>query len=735
MNLRLRKTKRFGRLFYRTMMTKKWWLLVISTSLLFVIGACTAVMLTTAYYDLDGLKKLRFATTLYDHNDKPAVALGDTKRDYVDLSKVKSKDLVKTFVAVEDERFYEHNGADLKGIGRAIAIDILTFSPRQGASTITQQVSRNIILNENKKTFLRKVYEIAIAYNLERKYSKKDILQAYLNYVYLGNDSRGIKMAAKIYFNKDITKEKLEPKEIALLAGLPKAPEGYNPYINPEQAKFRRNVILNKMAEKKIITQAQAEKYKKTSLGVNKKYLKNSRSDGSYQAYKDYLLREAEKRYGLKAEELVNGGYKIYTGMDKKAQRTLESTLRDSTFYKGNTKLNAGSTMLNPKTGSIAAIGGGRNYIRGYLNQALVPAQPGSSIKPLTVYGPAVEEKGYNQYTPISDAPFSYKGWSPKNMDHRFRGTLAMQDAVAQSLNVATSRLLVEKVGVNTAFQYANKMGLKLPSNDKSPAPLALGGLTKGVSTLQMAQAYSSFPNKGKMTEAHTIQKIVDVDGNVVEPKDDIQKNKRIFKASTASTMNNVLKHVVLSGSGRNAALSDGRDVAGKTGTTQNSKEAWFVGYTKEYVMATIVFNEQGSSVDLTGGEYPARIFNKVMGDTLAGTKISRLDNTNGSSNSPTNSDDDGWKTYYGDQSDQPSNQPTEPPSDQGNQPADETQGGEPSTPPQQPGTTTGGDNDNGGDTDDPPDEPDNPPTDGDNPQPPPTNDQGDTTGNDNTDP
>ncbi|SFS89385.1 transglycosylase domain-containing protein [Marininema halotolerans] len=728
MNLRLRKAKRSGRLFYRTMMTKKWWLLVMCTSLLFIIGGCAAVMLTTAYYDLDSLKKLRFATTLYDHDDKAVVTMGDSKKEYVDLNKVKSQELIESFVAVEDERFYQHNGADLKGIGRAIAIDILTLSPKQGASTITQQVSRNIILNENKKTFLRKVNEIAISYNLERKYSKREILQAYLNYVYLGNDCRGIKMAAKIYFNKDITKEKLKPNEIALLAGLPKAPEGYNPYIHPDEAKFRRNVVLNKMAEHKIITKDEAEKYKQTKLGVNKKYLQNSKSDGRFQAYKDYLLREAEERYGLDSKELVNGGFKIYTGMNKKAQLSLERALKDSTFYKGHDKLNAGSTMIDPKTGSIAALGGGRSYIRGYLNQALAPAQPGSSIKPLTVYAPAVEEKGYNQYSPVSDAPFSYRGWSPKNMDHMYHGNLALQDVAAKSLNVATARLLVDRVGVNTAFQYANKLGLHLQSSDKSPAPLALGGLTKGVSTLQMAQAYSVFPNKGKMTEAHTIQKIVDVDGNVVEPKDAIKKNQHIFKSSTASTMNNVLKHVVTAGSGRNAALSDGRDVAGKTGTTQNSKEAWFVGYTKEYVMATIVFNERGSRVDLTGGEYPARIFHEVMGETLSGTKVSQL-NSEGAKSTPSDNNNDGWNTYFGDQSDepdQPADQPSNPPSDQGNEPSDSaSQGGEPSTPPQRPG---GGDNNQGGDQ---PDDPgdgaggqdqgaDNP--EGDQGDPPPTN-------------
>ncbi|MFC4075344.1 PBP1A family penicillin-binding protein [Salinithrix halophila] len=655
MNVRLRRNmKRSGRLFYRAMMTKKWWLLVLSTSLLFMMGGCAAVLMTTAYYNLDSLKNMKFATTLYDHKGKPIVPLGDTKRDYVSLKKIKSAELIeKAFISVEDERFYQHNGADLKGIARALAVDILTFSPKEGASTITQQVARNVILNENEKTMLRKVNEIAIAYNLERKYTKKQILESYLNYIYLGNEVRGIQMASKIYFGKDLTKTELEPYEAALLAGLPKAPEGYNPYINPDRAKQRRNVVLAKMAEKKIITEEEKEKYQERGLGVNKKYLQKHKGDNRFQAYKDYLMKEAEERYGLDAQKLVNGGYKVYTGMNKKAQLSLEQALQNDTFYQGHEKLDSGATMVDPKTGRIAAIGGGRQYMRGFENRALAHIQPGSSIKPLTVYGPAVQEKGYNENSPVSDAPYTYRGWSPKNMDRTYHGTLPLKEVAAKSLNVATARLLTQVVGVDTAFSYAEKLGLNLDERDKSPAPLALGGLTKGVSTLQMAQAYSSFPNKGKYTEAHAIKKIVDADGNVVEPKEEVAKKKKVFSPQAAFTMNKTLKHVVTSGSGRNAQLADGRDIAGKTGTTQNSREAWFVGYSQEYVMATVVFNQNGSGVDLTGGEYPARIFRKVMTDTLRGTKVSRFKAPGGDGSSG-----GGWKQFFGD--DEPE-QPEEP--------------------------------------------------------------------------
>lgn len=626
-----RKLKAFGRLFWKSMMTKKWWLLVISTTLLVVVGGFAAVMMTTTVYELDSLKKLKFATTLYDRDEKEIEALGDTNREYIDLDDVKSQELMEAFVAIEDERFYQHHGPDLKGLARALAVDILTMSAAEGGSTITMQVARNIVLNEQReKTFMRKVTEIAIAYNLERKYTKKEILESYLNFISLGNEFRGIQTASKNYFDKDLTKDELEPHEIALLAGLPKAPEGYNPFKHEKQAVQRRNVVLAKMAEKEIITEQEKEKYQKMDLGVDPQNMAKHRKNQNYHAYKDFLANEALERYGLDGQDLLNGGYKIYTGMDKKAQLSLEKTLRDDSYYQGHDNLDAGATIIDPKTGQIAAIGGGRNYLSGYENRALSRVQPGSAIKPLTVFAPAVEEKGYNENSYVSDSPYSYAGWSPKNYDGVYRGSIPLKEAAARSINAGTARLLVEVVGVDTAFQYAKKEGLQLEDSDKQPAPLSLGGLSKGVSTLQMAQAYSLFPNGGKSSDAHSIVKIVAPDGEELEPKKELKQNEEVFSPRTADVMNQILTYVVQSGTGENARLADGRDVAGKTGTTQNNREAWFVGYTPEYVMATMVFNEGGEHVRLSGGAYPARIFHKVMTDALSDTEVSRFERFGG---------------------------------------------------------------------------------------------------------
>ncbi|SMO88831.1 PBP1A family penicillin-binding protein [Melghirimyces algeriensis] len=723
--MKSQKLKSYGRLFMKSMMTKKWWLLVLSTSILIIIGGLVAVLMTTSFYELDSLKNMQFATTLHDYKGKKVASLGAEQREFVKLDKVQSKDLAKAFVAVEDERFYEHNGADLKGFARAIAIDIATMSPKEGASTITMQVARNIILQDRDKTFMRKVNEIALAYNLERKYTKEQILEAYLNYIYFGNNVSGIQMASKIYFGKDLTKDKLEPHEIALLAGLPKAPEGYNPYRRPKAAKQRRNVVLKKMAEHDLITEEEKEKYQKMDLGVDKKYYAKYEHKQKYKAYTAYVIEEAEKRYGIK--DLANGKYKIYTGLNKKAQLSLEKTLKKDSFYQNHKKLDAGATMIDPKNGLIAAIGGGRHYIgSGFANRALSRIQPGSSIKPLTTYAPAIEEKGYTANTLVSDSPFTYRDWTPKNYDHTYHGTVPLKVVAAKSLNVSTARILTEVVGVDTAYEYAQKLGLKLNSKDRSPAPLALGGLTEGVSTLQMAQAYSSFPNDGKYTQAHTIQKIVNVDGEVVKPKKEV-KEKKVFSKNTARIMSQILKYTVDAGTGKNAQLSDGRDVAGKTGTTQNSKEAWFVGYTAEYVMATTVFNENGSEVDLTGGQYPARIFQQVMSDTLKGTKASHFKPPSGkrSGNTgdsfPKNQPESPKKQYENEPEENPdSTTPSDEEGETGTNPGDKET---PENPPD--GDTSG--NPTGGDEENPGDEGSNP----DNPTGGEDNSPGNTTGGD----
>lgn len=596
-------------------LNKKWLFIVIITSVFLSLSGWLLVLLTSSFYDLKEMEAMKYASTIYDQKGKRVVRLGSDNHEYVRLDQIKTEMLVKALVAVEDRRFYDHSGVDSKGIMRAFTSNIKEAGKSEGGSTITMQLARNAVLHDREKKMSRKIKEMAVAWNLEREYTKDEILEAYVNYIYLGNQVRGLKMAAKVYFDKDITKEELSPAEVALLVGLPKAPEGYNPYTQPEQAKKRRNVVLGVMAEVGLITEAEKKRYQDVNLDVNKKYLSKHLRNNSYQAYQDYILLEAEQRYGISAQELASGGYQIHTGMNRKAQQAMEKAFANPDLFHNQKLLDGGATLIDAKTGRIAAIGGGRKYLHGYAIRALDKKQPGSSIKPITVYAPAIEEKGYSEYSIVPDRPYSIGNWQPKNYDKTYHGQVSLRTVAAKSINVATVWLLNEVVGKERGFAYAQKAGLNLDKADRSPAPLALGGLTRGVNTLQMAQAYSAFANDGKMVEAHAIVKITTADGQVVEPKKKIAE-KRLFHSDTARQMTRILQYTVDYGTGRNGAIP-GRPVAGKTGTTQNSKEAWFVGYTPEYVMAVMVYNEKGGTVRLTGGAYPARIFHYVMREAL----------------------------------------------------------------------------------------------------------------------
>ncbi|MFC4075580.1 transglycosylase domain-containing protein [Salinithrix halophila] len=615
---------------------KKWILLVLMTTLLLVVGGCSAIFMTAKAEDMDQIKKrMEESSSLMDNKGHEAVKLGGTNREFVKISDIKSPELAKAFAKVEDERFYEHNGVDFQGLARAMVKNVIAMGKAEGASTITMQVARNAVLGDREKTYTRKLKEIAVAMDLERNYSKQKILETYINYIDLGNNVRGVKMAAKIYFDKDITKEKLKPEEIALLAGLPKAPYGYDPFSKPEKAKQRRNVVLMKMAEDStlppLISEEEKERAQKKPLGVNPDYVKKHIKKGDYSAYKEIVMKEINERYpqlGRDEKELVSSGYKIYTGLDQKAQKAAEAAIKNDKFYQNSAGqvekgLDAGLTLMNPKNGEIVAIGGGRKYLTGYMNRAKQPMQPGSVIKPITVFGPAVKDKGYNEYSIVQDEPIQIGQWEPQNMTRKVYGEIEMKEMVAKSLNLSTIRLLKDVVKLDRAYDYAQKAGLELtPKDRKSYAALGLGGLTKGVNTIQMAQAYSTFANsQGMLTEGHTIKKIVDPYGNVVPPEKQ-PKKRQVYDKKTAYYMNRMLKNAVEKGTGVNAQLDDGRPLAGKTGTTQKSKEAWFVGYTPQLVGAVNVFNEKGSEVELTGGGYPAKIFKEVMEVAMEGKPV-----------------------------------------------------------------------------------------------------------------
>ncbi|WP_073157105.1 transglycosylase domain-containing protein [Seinonella peptonophila] len=652
-----RQTKRVGRSSgkgggggFRRLFNWKWLLLVLLTTVLLIIGGCSALLMQGQTIDLDKMGKIDYSSTIYDKNGKPVTKVGKEMREFVKISDIEKVNpgLPEAFVKVEDARFYEHTGVDYYGLLRAVWENIKSVGS-QGASTITMQVAGNVILENREKKFSRKAAEIATAFNLEKKYNKKQILEAYINYIAFGNGMYGIQMASKFYFGKDVTKDKLEPHEIAYLAGLPKAPYTYNCFSQKkkkrDKALVRRNVVLGEMAEDyirpPIITKEQLEKEKAMPLGckpeAKEKVLKSAKLSDKFAAYKEVLVQEIIERYGIPENDIASKGYRIYTGLDPKTQMKTSDILKQDSIYKNHNDLDGGSITLDPNTGLIAAVGGGRKYVgRGFLNQgAEVKVQPGSSIKPLTVYGPAVEESDgkVNENSILQDTPIQIGSWKPKNSHGGPKGPVPMMETVKNSLNLSTIHLLKEKVTLPSAYRYAQKFGLQPKPNDESYAPMALGGLTDGVSAIQMAQAYSVFVNKGEMIEAHTVAKItVDTDRSdewtEIAPKRE-PKKEQIFKKKTAYYMTRMLKEVINSGTGTAAKLGDGRPVAGKTGTTNSGKEAYFVGYTPQYVTASFVYNtgkDKNDHIALSGGKYPAVMFKEIMDAAHKGLPVKNFD-------------------------------------------------------------------------------------------------------------
>jgi len=547
-------------------------------------------------------------------------------------------DLVKkTFVAVEDKRFYQHIGVDpIRIIGSALN-DIRSRSAKEGASTITIQLARNaFIADPTAKTLTRKIQEAILAIQLEHEYTKDEILTFYLNRIFLGESSFGIQAAAKTYFGAEL--KDLKPYEVAMLAGLPQAPSQYNPYFHPEAAKNRRTIVLGVMRDAGIITAQEYGTFKDTPFTYVDTMKKNNGgsqkttlSDASYKYpyFVDYVIEELENNYNLTPEQIFSGGYQIYTTVNPKIQIAAEAAFADaSNFPKGidSVKVQGAMTVVEPSTGSIQAMVGGRDYTTRGLNRAWqAKRQPGSTIKPLVVYGPAIEKGGYFPGTVLDDMPVHYGTWAPTDFDtitKGWKGLITMRSALEDSVNVYAVKLL-NAIGVDYGWKFGkDNLGLPLDQEDRN-LTLALG--TPKVSTLEMASAYGIYANNGVSVTNHVIVKIVDAKGNTVQAK--ITKN-RVMKETTAYIINDMLRSVVTDGTGTSAQIGSWA-VAGKTGTTSldpqfygnksGNPDAWFAGYTPNY--SGVVWmgydkddeNRQHYLRNVYGGSFPAQIWKKVM--------------------------------------------------------------------------------------------------------------------------
>ncbi|EIJ82006.1 penicillin-binding protein [Bacillus methanolicus PB1] len=529
---------------------------------------------------------LRQATVIYDKDGDIATKVATNRTEGVKVKEL--PDHVKNAViAIEDERFYEHNGFDIKGIARAFFQNLFAGRITGGGSTITQQLTKNALLSP-EQTYKRKVEELFLAVEIENHYSKDEILEMYLNQVYFGSGAWGIGQASKKYFNKDI--QKVSISEAALLAGLLQAPSAYDPYNHYDRAMERRNVVLGKMKGLGMISADEFKAAKTEEIQLEDEG--GSFVDRKYPYYVDAVLDEAISKYGLTQDEILTRGYRIYTEMDQNLQSTLEHVYeRDSLFPygRGGTLVQSGAVLLDPASGGVRALVGGRgeHVFRGFNRATQLKTQPGSTMKPLAVYTPALEE-GYKVTSKLKDEPMSFDGYKPENFSKTYKGEVPMYEAVEKSLNVPTVWLLNE-IGLDKGLDALKRFGIPIEKEDEHLG-IALGGMHKGISPLQLAEAFSVFPNEGKRNDSHLITKIVGPTGNIIAEHK--QKITKVTSKSVANEMTSMLLNVVESGTGKGTNIPDVQ-LAGKTGTTQlpyndvdGTKDQWFVGYTPNLVGA-----------------------------------------------------------------------------------------------------------------------------------------------------
>lgn len=562
------------------------------------------------------------SSQVFDSQGKLITTLhSDQNRLPIDINKV-PKNLQNAFIAAEDNRFYDHIGVDPIGILRAVVTNLTNRGIAQGGSTITQQLAKNAFLSQDQ-TLKRKIQEAILALELERKYSKKEILEMYMNQIYFGRGAYGIQTAAHTYFGKDVGD--LTLAECAMIAGLPKSPNYYSSSVN--EATARKNVVVGQMEKYGYITPSQAEEAKKSSLDIKQKSTSNTTDETAY--FIDYVTQEIAQKYGDDA--LYKDGLKIYTTLDTDKQHAAVQAMRHlpetHTDDQGLTQPQGAIISIDPKTGHILAMVGGRGQ-DSFNRASMAVRQPGSAFKPF-VYMTAMEHD-MTPDTIMEDKKVEYGGWSPHNADNTYQGRMPLWKALALSVNTVAVQL-ADKVGPSNVIANAKKLGITTLVEDGSPnddnlASAALGGLTKGVTPLEMAAAYGAFANKGVYIKPTAIVKILDRNGNVLEDNSsDVQKTQ-VMSEKTAYEMTSMLEGVIARGTG--TAASIGRPAAGKTGTTDDNHDAWFIGYTPDIVTAVWVGDDTGSQSlgEIYGGTVPAQIWHNYMASAVSGTSADDFD-------------------------------------------------------------------------------------------------------------
>lgn len=573
--------------------------------ILALISSCSALSLPQP--------QIMSASKLLDINNRTITSLFKENRVPVSIDKI--PDITqKAFIAVEDTRFYQHFGLDPVRIIGAAWTDIKAGKLVEGGSTITQQTVKNLYLSR-EKTFGRKLIEAWLAIRLETKYSKKEILGMYLNQIYFGQGAYGIETAAQTYFGKPAAK--LDLAESAMLAGLPKAPNTYSPFQNWEGAKDRQNITLNRMVEAGFISSAEAEKARREEL-----VLKPSGDTGIGKApyFVNEVIKYVTEKYENGAAMLYSGGLTVYTTLDLDIQKAAESSFKNGLAGRSSS-LEGALVALEPTSGYVKAMVGGRDFSQSKFNRAVqAHRQPGSAFKPF-LYTAAID-LGYTQGTTLMCEPVEFPEGNGRVYKPTDYGTtpyhyrpFTLREALVTSDNVLAVKLASE-VGPASIIEYAKKMGIT--SNLRSYLSLALG--TSEVTPLELTNAYGTLASGGIKAEPLLILKIVDKDGQVLE--ENKPRLQRVISSTTAFLVTDMLTGVLQPG-GTAGSVSTivAQAAAGKTGTTQNYHDAWFVGYTPALVAGVYVgYDDPKKSVGSTGGGVAAPIWANFIAQSLQNT-------------------------------------------------------------------------------------------------------------------
>ena len=593
--------------------------LVVALIALIIIAGATVGIIAASVSSLTASTDIQqdASTQFFDINGELiGTSESEENRIPISINRV-PKQLEQAFLAAEDIRFYEHGGVDIRGIMRAVFSNITSQGISEGGSTITQQLAKNAFLTQ-ERTIKRKLQEIVLAIKLESKYSKKEILEMYLNQIYFGRGVYGVEAASMMYFGKNV--DHLGLAEAAMIAGIPKSPNYFSPLNNFEAAKERQEVVLSQMLKYGFINKQQFDAAKNTKIVLKSSEAISSNKRAAY--FLDYVSQQIVDEYG--ADALYKGGLKVYTTLDIKQQVAAESTVSMMpTSFKTKNGIEEPQMALvavEPSTGYIKAMIGGRGGKDQYNRAVLAARQPGSAMKPF-VYLAAIES-GMDAATIIEDKPIKFGTWEPNNYDRTFSGWVSMRTAVARSLNIPAI-LVAQKVTPDKVIHYARQLGISTlvssgPVSDVNLAATALGGLTKGIIPVEMAGAMATLANSGVYNKPVAVVKIVDRTGKTLYTHKAAPQN--VVAAKSAYILTDLLQTVVQRGTGAGAGI--GRPAAGKTGTTDTYVDAWFVGYTPDLAAVVWIGNDEGGDSlpgGMTGGALPATIWGNFMSKALSG--------------------------------------------------------------------------------------------------------------------